>query len=254
MYLLLLNLVAMHCSFFSKLVIVCVLISVTLLGCNGQKKTDADALGQSGKIVLADLSTLNRARLAEFIDSISVHGPRVIGINAIFDSLSDGRGDSLLALSIMNSGRVVLVSGVENSSGKYHRSNSIFRMGAKGEGVQSNLVNDRNLALEYVPLYENSEGQQMNFATGIALWFTEDDRIWDGLRVNKIESLDFETYFQDFTEIAYKDADLQGIDDKIVLIGDLSGNTDLINVKVDGKIIQSNYTELYANIIERLVR
>ncbi len=67
-------------------------------------------------IVLVNIGNLPRAGIAEEINIISKHEPKVIGLDCFFEDLKDPFGDSILRASIVNAKNVIMASRLEGCS------------------------------------------------------------------------------------------------------------------------------------------
>lgn len=213
-----------------------IFIALMCYGCGVNEKREKLPIKDS-IITFFDLKDYTRKEIGVCIDQVSALNPKVIGLCVVFDGLTDADSDSLLAVSIVKSGRVILEMDVDDTSLKLIRSNPIFTAGALDEGVLSIIDRDTKV-IQYVPLFQNNEGQAENLASVIAFNYriTDNNRI-DNKEINGVAEAKLVKEFNEFNVISKDNLDASAVSGRIVLFGGLNDRSDSLRMLTLANII-----------------
>lgn len=223
--------------------------AAVLVSCENSKTSDSKIETEKDEsVLLFNTSEFSRSEIANFITQIDNCGPVVIGLTDIFDGLNNREEDSLLAKAIMDSKKVVLSADIAPETDKsLIRSHNLFVGAAKAQGVTSYLQNENGIVDTFIPLYQDSEGQETN--TSFSLFFEYASKkaaiLFEKLNVNERYSLLFKDK-RIFPVIDPKKISCEEIKGKIVIMGYLGPDKEnMVNVETD----EGDQLQIYVPIL-----
>lgn len=206
-------------------------------------------------IFFFNINGYNRTEISEHIHKIDSFGPRLICLSSLFEFGMDHDGDFLLAQAIKNSKKVILAAYINPQTGQINRSHAEFIKHAKNEGVISFLLDDEDLTVSHIPLYQDSLMQMMSYANVIAFNYliTENNRI-TRFDVNREEKIEFSKGLNDFFMLDESQVYSTLVKDKIALLGNFGPEQmDTYFIKVRGIRMSVPLDVVNANVIQNIV-
>ena len=225
------------------------IVLIVLIGCN--TKNEKAQTPKDSTIVFFNIKKYSRVEIGKYIDKIDSLGPKLICVSALFDSLKDSLGDSLLAFSIKKSRKVILAAYINKETNQLIRSHPIFRSNVKSEGVISYLVDKDGSIASYEPLYQDLRMQMISYPNEIAFAYriTENNRITK-FEINQKVDIEFKRDTSDFMILNEGNINADLVKNKIVLFGNLSPDEkDTYIIKVNGKKVNVPFEVVNANVI-----
>lgn len=251
---------------------------------------DDDGIQADTNIVIVNLGTLPREKIAEQLQIITAQKPKVIGIDAMFRRPKTPFGDSLLSLALSAYPAIVMVSHLEHYEAEteqwleHQQSFTAFQtQGGTGfDNVLSDDEPDPVDSLERIPprtirLFapsaplKTSDGVSnvRGFAVSIAAWFDENavQRLFK--RGTETEVINYRGNTQKFFTLDAPDIfqrnDLGFLKDKIVLLGYLGEPMgkrtaeDIFFTPLNTRFAGKTYPDMYgvvihANIVSMILR
>lgn len=195
---------------------------------------DSNSRYKSNDIVVVSTDGCNRQGIAELIDIINNHNPKVIGLDIIFRQ--EESMDSMLISAIKKSESIVLpyiMDYDENLKFFLKQDSSYFykQLESKNLGAINLSGNSiRNVIRRFKPIFITEDNSIDNFSSAIVKIYSS-NKYNDLIGRNNDNELivyhnrDIEIYSRDEL-ISLKDKDLR-IKDKIVLIGEVCSNSDM---------------------------
>jgi hypothetical protein len=174
-------------------------------------------------IVLFNISdSLSREQIAVAITNFSKCNPSVIGVESIFYEPQSSIGDSLLATSISESGKVVLSADFDSKN--KITSNDLFRNNIFGDGIIAFASSDGEIIDKFIAIYDSEGGSYISFPFILAtIHDPNSTKIFDSsIWLNREYDIKFYLSQQEFSVYDYKDLNHLNCDDiggKIVIMG-----------------------------------
>lgn len=235
-----------------KQIYLCLLILTVFLGCQ-KRNSDEHLELKDSTVVFFDIRNYGRNELGKYIKEINDLNPKVIGLDFFLDSLKDSTVDSILAMNIMDSRRIILAARINPTTNQIEGSHSFFTQHAKGEALISYLVDENSQINEYIPLYQDSKRQMTSFPNDLAFAFkvTPNNRITN-FTINEPIEIKISKGIESFKILDDTNLILNDVQNKIVLFSPLDfeeGYTDQYTVKLNGKDVKLPTAVITANII-----
>lgn len=204
-----------------KLLILIPMLAFQFLNCQ-EKPSDQQIGTYDSTIVFINMKKYPRDQIGQLINKVNQFEPKVIAIDARFDSLTNSVSDSILASSISNSGRVILPVNIDNTNMTFHRSHPAFTKGILGEGAISYLMDEHGQITSYIPIFENKTEQSFSFPNMISVNFhpTPNNELTH-FRVNQQIKVELIKQLSDFAILNEANLEAGQVKDRIVIIGDL---------------------------------
>ena len=232
-----------------------IVILLFLLGCEDRYSKYIDTADvKIDPVVLFNIEDFNREKLAHFINEVSQCGPKVIGLNVGFNGLHSPKEDSILAASIRNSWNVILTKVIDRDRA-VKGSDPFFSDVAKENGVISFFQDEREVVTSYIPLFENSAGQEPDFCYLLAFYYNPSlgRELFKTINVNEAREIRYFKELNQFESVSVDNIDCDLIKDKIVIfgyLGPLEENTEVTPFdQVYGKGGRTYSTVIIANIV-----
>lgn len=236
----------------SGTVLILLFIALLMNCATGIRDTDDESsMIKDSTVVFFDIGNYSRKELSQFIDLINKFEPGIIALSLQFDSLKKREDDSLLIRSIENAGKVILSAEIGNDDSSIRKSHQAFSKYAMAEGVLSYLVGKDGLTDEYIPLFEDSQGQMLSFPEEIVFNFEPSTlKSFDRLRVNKTVRINYVKGFGDFFILDEKELEPKLIKGKIVVFGYLGVDGFVYSIpSANGGRVKAPSALVTANII-----
>jgi len=198
------------------------------------------------RVVLVNIGNLDRVGIALLIETINKYKPKVIGIDAFFKEERVFEEDSILAASLSQVDNLVLVSRLPpekydvkaNKFDSLGTSAPVFMKSVKHTGY-ANLITKGKGQDEFVtfrtfaPFQKVKDGTELAFAVKLAQIYDakKAQKILD--RKNKVEYINYIGNLEQFTvldinQVLNEDFDPRAIEGKIVILGFLGPNLDVV--------------------------
>lgn len=236
-----------------------ILIVILMSACGATEKKDiAKTPEVNSRIAIVDIGEATRGDYALLIDKISKCSPRIIGVNSLFIGRKESRVDSLLAKIIRDSGKVILLAGL-NSDGSVEFSDPMFTEYALGVGLNSCLKDSLGLVTEYIPLFDSFDhGQVMSFSTMLAYYYDQNRSkiIFDELKVDARRKISFESAAEDLIIINKDQLECDLIEGKIIIIDNLQISQSLLERvrRSNGEVSGMPNSLIFANIVLNILK
>lgn len=229
------------------------LVIWTVLSSCQKRDANENVVLKDTTIVLFDIKNYDRNELSKFIKEINDLNPKVIGLDFFLDSLKDSSVDSLLAINIRDSKKVILAARINYNTNLIEGSHPFFTQYAKSEGLNSYLVDEYNQITDYIPLYQDSKRQMTSFPNDLAFAFkvTPNNRITN-FTINEPRKIKIFKGTESFVLLDESNIRLNVVQNKIILFSSLDskeGFTDEYTVELNGKKVKLPLSVITANII-----
>lgn len=242
-----------------------IFLTLISLACSSQDIIDS--------IVLVNVGTASRERVAELLSSINQHEPKVIAIDLQFSSEKNSRVDNKLIDALNKCNNLVMVSVIEHYSIQT-LSHDKFMLGclpkfttnAKTGFANLIIEEDQFSSIKKFSLWEYvSDSKELSFALQVAYNFDSIRAASYELNHNQFNELDFKGAFNKFKRFSLEDVigrkvDGAAIRGKIVLIGFLGPGDDdrfyapLLNIN-DGQGKPNIYgLEFHAQVLAQIMQ
>jgi CHASE2 domain-containing sensor protein len=183
-------------------------------------------------IVIVNIGNLSRDEIANQINIINSHSPKVIAVDAIFEVEKNVQTDSMLAAAFSKCSSLVLVNkleGFKENAEVYEKSvTSIKLLNQFASNGFANLPNDDNVSFrtirDFRPFAKLDGKEIPAFASKVVELFDKDAFDYLKGREREIEKINYKGnfnrfYFLDAGQVFSGGADLNLLKDKIVLMG-----------------------------------
>lgn len=225
------------------------------------------------EVVLVNIANSDRAEIAEIINNLNTHDPKVIALDILFMDLKESYSDSLLKAAFKSTGdKLVLSSYLEEDQGKYALFNSNYWFGEYDNGY-ANFVgsNPKTSTIRYFrPSTEVNGLIQNSFAYAIVDHFSPDKNEALIKRDNKTERINYLGNYDKFVhfdaiEVNAANPDLSIIKDKIVMLGYMGPSIGVktfediyftpLNQEIAGRSFPDTYgIVIHANVVSMVLR
>lgn len=231
---------------FSCLPLVCCTQNNTT---TGLRKSSKDSL-----IVFYHIREDTREEFAKNLKRIGELGPKLIAIEALFEDLKSPHEDSLLSATLANLNNVILCADLTRPGPVVGRTHSYFKKEHIREGLLSYLVDQDGITAEYIPLFQNTDGQLVALADEIVFnYLPETNKRFLKMKVNEPAPIHCVQDVHNFLIVDNRNIRREFIQDKIVIAGDLGpGDNYFIAQFPDGKRKTFSLV-ITANIIRKLL-
>ncbi len=240
---------------------------------------DNDAIAIDTSIVLVNLSTLNRAGIADMVDKLNAAGPAVIGIDAMFRKPKSPDADSSLAQAFRRVPHLVLGCKIDYDDSvqafdSVETQCDVFARCAERTGFY-NVISDDDKSFRTVRNFSPKEmvntDTVLNFAAAVCQAYDATSTMRLLSRNNSTEQIYFRGGTQDFynldaEQVLDSSADLSFIRNKIVLIGFIGERIDTVPHSLEDVFftpLNSNYAGrafpdmygvvIHANVVSQIL-
>lgn len=194
-----------------------VILIITALGCGKTAENNTAYVDQP--IVIFNAGNEDKASIARMLSKINKCGPKVVGINFLFEN-SLQRADTILANTIKEAQNVVLTS--INQDDTYFRSDTLFRQVAAGEGLVELGIDEHGDVTKQMIFVSVADELKWSFPMTVVSFYNADKSVvtMHNAIADKYYAINFESG-NNFTILEEGDStwDCSTIKDKIVLIG-----------------------------------
>ncbi len=212
--------------------------------------------GSSTNDVVLINSTGERCEIGRLISSLMKCNPKVIGVNFLYEGKKGIACDTLLRSAIKKSGKVILVEGFRNE--EHVTSDNDFKEVSMFSCVSGLVQSHDGVTDYYYRISDNDEKWRYSFPFHLALQYDKSKAPQLASKSHpKYYPINFYKQLADFkvfdpSDIANNVNEFEG---KIVLIGDLESDEDLIKSRVtDKSSSQSFATVISANVVIDILR
>ena len=233
-----------------KLKLLLIFMFFLLLFCCEEK--GKSVIEKDTRIVILNTSNFTRTEIGNFIIEINKCNPIVIGLTETFPLQKGDKGDSSLAKSIKDSGKIILSAAI-SSSDEIVRSHVLFTNAAKEQGVVSYIIGEDNIIEYFVPLYQNNEGQELNMSFNLYFAYDPENAAsaFGKFIVNETYKINYSRNRNSFVELDPKDLSCDNIQDKIVILGYLGPDKTNMVTTPDGS--QTYLTVVIATVLSNFL-
>lgn len=227
------------------------IIGITAIACS-RNASYQNIDTKDNTVVFLDIKEHSRKELPNLIKAVSGHGPKVIGLSVIFDSLKSADEDSLLAESIRAASNIVLAATI-NEDSTIRRSHSVFIKAARSEGLLSYLIEEDGSTSHYIPLFENAFEQAVSFPDQIVYNYDSKkvSETFNLLKVNETKTINCTLDSASFLFLQANRLVPAHIKDRIVIFASFdSSRVGRHTVKFpDGSLVNMKSAVVTANVI-----
>lgn len=239
-----------------KKILVWVCFSCLPLVCCTQNSSSSDLhrFSKDSLIVFYHIKDDTRTEFAQSLKRIDEFGPKLIAIEAIFEELKSPQEDSILSATFATLHNVVLGADLTSPGPTVGRTHDYFKKKHISEGLLSYLEDQDGTTVQYIPLFQNDDGQMVAFPDEIVFNYRpETNRRLLKMKVNEMVPI---RCLQDINNFHIVDKDRierELIQDKIVIAGDLGPGDNYFIAQFDDGKRKTYSLVITANIIRKIL-